>query len=132
MKKIIAIVLLLVMAFACVACSRNTNGKSAESKLFTYTIVNNTGKEVKDVSLSDNNSTSKTTIAHENNGLAAGSKTTLAVRAVPDGNGNPSLSASYTYNSAEYQNKVTLPAAEIKFTAGGNGSGAFEITAPQK
>ena len=132
MKKIIAIVLLLVMAFACVACSRNTNGKSAESKLFTYTIVNNTGKEVKDVSLSDNNSTSKTTIAYENNGLAAGSKTTLAVRAVPDGNGNPSLTASYTIGATEYQTKVTSAAAEIKLTPEGPDAGAFEVTAPGK
>jgi hypothetical protein len=132
MKKIIAIVLLLVMAFACVACSRNTTAKTPETKLYTYTIVNNTGKDVKNVYLADDNSTSKADVTYAGKGMEAGGKASLSISAVPDKDGNPNLTASYLLGETTYQCKVTLPEAEIKLTAEGPESGAFDITLPQK
>ena len=59
MKKILAIVLLLVMAVACVACSQNRTAKNSQEKMFTYTISNETGKTVDRAFVADDNSPSK-------------------------------------------------------------------------
>ena len=64
--------------------------------------------------------------------MEAGGKASLSISAVPDKDGNPNLTASYLLGETTYQCKVTLPEAEIKLTAEGPESGAFDITLPQK
>ena len=141
MKKIIAVVLLLVIAVTCAACSQNnatTNNtatntaKEPETKVYTYTIINETGKEVNSLYLADDNSANKAEATFEGNGMEIGGKVEISVSAVPDKDGNPSLTASYKIGDTEYMTKVTVAEAEIKLTAEGADSGAFEINAPQK
>ena len=128
MKKIIAAALLLVIAVACVGCSQ----KEPETKLFNYTIINETGKEISSLYLADDKSANKAEAKFDGNGLENGGKVGISVSAVPDKDGNPSLTASYTIDNTEYMVKVTSAAAEIKLTAEGPESGAFDIAAPQK
>ena len=136
MKKMIAIVLLLVIAVTCVACSQNNattkTAKETETKLYTYTIINETGKEVNNLYIKDDNSEIKAEAKFDGTGMENGAKVGLSVSAVPDKDGNPSLTASYTIGGTEYMTKVTVAEAEIKLTAEGPESGAFEIAAPQK
>ena len=132
----IAIVLLLVIAVTCVACSQNNaptkTAKETETKLYTYTIINETGKEVNNLYIKDDNSEIKAEAKFEGNGLENGGQVQISVSAVPDKDGNPNLTASYNIGASEYVTKVTLAEAEIKRTAEGPESGAFEITVPQK
>ena len=132
----IAIVLLLVIAVTCVACSQNNattkTTKETETKLYTYTIINETGKEVNNLYIKDDNSEIKAEAKFEGNGLENGGQVQISVSAVPDKDGNPNLTASYNIGASEYVTKVTLAEAEIKLTAEGPESGAFEITVPQK
>ena len=136
MKKMIAIVLLLVIAVTCVACSQNNattkTAKETETKLYPYTIINETGKEVNNLYIKDDNSEIKAEAKFEGNGLENGGQVQISVSAVPDKDGNPNLTASYNIGASEYVTKVTLAEAEIKLTAEGPESGAFEITVPQK
>ncbi len=132
MKKMIAAVLLLVMAVACVACSSNNTAKAPETKVYNYTIINETGKTVDKVSLADDNSTSKAEVKYDDKGMEIGAKASISVSAVPDKDGNPSLTASYTIGDTEYITKVTIPAAEIRLLPEGPESGAFDIAVPQK
>ncbi len=128
MKKIIAVVLLLVMAVACVACSKSTT----ETKLYNYTIVNETGKAISKVYIADDNSANKAEAKYDGAGMQNGSKAGISISAVPDKNGNPSLTVSYTIGDDEFMVKVTSAEAEIKLTAEGKDSGAFDVAAPQK
>ena len=135
MKKIFAVVLLLVIAISCAACSQNTASTAAttpETKMYSYTVINETGKEVNSLYLADDNSSNKAEAKFDGTGMENGSKVGLSVSAVPDKDGNPSLTASYTIGGTEYMTKVTVAEAEIKLTAEGPESGAFEIAAPQK
>ena len=132
MKKIIAVVLLLVMAVACVACTQNKTAKTPETKVYNYTIVNETGKKIDNVYLADDNSPNKAEVKYDGEGMENGAKAGISVSAVPDKDGNPSLTASYTIGDTEYMVKVTTAEAEIKLTAEGTESGAFEVAAPQK
>ena len=130
MKKIIAVVLLLVIAVTCTACSPNKTVKVSETKVYNYTIINETGKAVDKVFLADDNSSYKAEVEYDK-GMENGAKASISVSAVPDKDGNPSLTASYTIDNTEYMTKVTIPAAEIRLTPEGTESGAFDITAPQ-
>ena len=132
MKKIIAVALLVVIAMVCVACSQNTAAKEPQTKVFNYTIINETGKEISNIYLADDNSANKAEATFEGNGMEIGGKVEISVSAVPDKDGNPSLTASYKIGDTEYMTKVTVAEAEIKLTAEGADSGAFEINAPQK
>ena len=135
MKKIFAVVLLLVIAISCAACSQNTASTAAttpETKMYSYTVINETGKEVNSLYLADDNSSNKAEAKFDGTGMENGAKVGLSVSAVPDKDGNPSLTASYTIGGTEYMTKVTVAEAEIKLTAEGPESGAFEIAAPQK
>ena len=135
MKKIIAVVLLLVIAVTCAACSQNTANtaaKTPETKVYSYTVINETGKEVNSLYLADDNSPNKAEAKFDSTGMENGAKVGLSVSAVPDKDGNPSLTASYKIGDTEYMTKVTVAEAEIKLTAEGPESGAFDIAAPQK
>lgn len=128
MKKIIAVALLVVIAMVCVACSQNTAAKEPQTKVFNYTIINETGKEISNIYLADDNSANKAEAIYDGKGLENGGKVGISVSAVPDKDGNPSLTASYTMDDTEYLVKVTSAAAEIKLTAESQESGAFEVT----
>ena len=128
MKKIIAVALLVVIAMVCVACSQNTAAKEPQTKVFSYSIINETGKEISNIYLADDNSANKAEAKYDGKGLENGGKVGISVSAVPDKDGNPSLTASYTMDDTEYLVKVTSAAAEIKFTAESQESGAFEVT----
>ena len=130
MKKIIAVVLLLVMAVACVACSKSNT--APETKVYSYTIVNETGAKIANVYLADDKSPNKAEVKYDGDGMENGAKAGISVSAVPDKDGNPSLTASYTIGDTEYMVKVTTAEAEIKLTAEGPESGAFDVAAPQK
>lgn len=132
MKKFIAVVLLMVMAVVCVACTSNKSAQAPETKLYSYTIVNETGKEISNVSIADDKSPNKSEIKYQDTKMENGAKVGLSVSAVPDKDGNPSLTASYTIGDSQYMVKVTSAAAEIKLTAEGQESGAFQVTTPQK
>ena len=138
MKKIIAVVLLLAVAVTFAACAQTKTqtqtdtAKTPETKVYSYTVINETGKEVNSLYLADDNSANKAEAKFDGNGLENGGKVGISVSAVPDKDGNPSLTASYTIGDTEYMTKVTVAEAEIKLTAEGPESGAFDIAAPQK
>ena len=132
LKKILAVVLLLAVAVVCVACTRNTPAQTSETKKYTYTIINKTGTTVNKVYLADDHSANKAEVKFDGEGMDDGAEVSLSVSAVPDKDGNPSLTASYTIGATEYQTKVTSAAAEIKLTPEGPDAGAFEVTAPGK
>ena len=117
MKKILAIVLLLVMAVACVACSQNRTAKTSQEKMFSYTISNETGKTVDRAFVADDNSPSKAEVVFHQSGLKSGAKTSVSLTAVPDRNGFPSLTASYTIGNTEYLTKVHEKEGTIRLTA---------------
>ena len=94
MKKIIAVV--------CVACSQNTAAKEPQTKVFNYTIINETGKEISNIYLADDNSANKAEAIYDGKGLENGGKVGISVSAVPDKDGNPSLTTSYTMDDTEY------------------------------
>ena len=128
LKSIIAALLLLVVGVVCAACSQN----KAPAKLYTYTIVNETGSEVTGVIVKDDNSPNKAEVKYEGKGMANGGKGTVSISAVPVKDGNPSLTVSYTIGGTEYSIKVTSAAAVITLTPEGAQSGAFDVNAPQK
>ena len=137
-KKILAVVLLAVIAVVCVACTTTatstgtTAAKAPETKEFKFTIINETGKGVSSISLKDDNSDNKAEAKYEGDGLENGGKAEMSISAVPDKDGNPSLTVSYTAGDTEYQAKVNAATAEIKLTAESDNSGAFEVTTPQE
>ena len=138
MKKIIAVVLLLAVAVTFAACAQTKTqtqtdtAKTPETKMYNYTVINETGKEVNSLYLADDNSANKAEATFDGTGMENGAKIGLSISAVPDKDGNPSLTASYTIGDTEYMTKVTVAEAEIKLTAEGPESGAFDIAAPQK
>ena len=106
MKKILAIIMLLVMAVACVSCAQTRTAKTPEGTMFTYTLSNETGKTIDKAFVADDNSASKAEVAFTEGGLANGEKVTVSVTAVADKEGNPSLTVSYTIAGSEYMAKV--------------------------
>ena len=101
LKKILAVVLLLAVAVVCVACTRNTPAQTAETKKYTYTIINETGTTVTNVYLADDHSANKAEVKFDGEGMDDGAEVSLSVSAVPDKDGNPSLTASYTIGATE-------------------------------
>ena len=133
MKKIIiAIAALMLAAGTCVACSQNKADKAPEAKKFTYTIINETGKDVNKVTIADDNSAAKAEVTYAGSGMENGAKAEVSINAVPDKEGNPTLTASYKLGNTEYMTKVLIPEADIKLTAEGPNSSAFDIAKPQK
>ena len=133
MKKIIiAIAALMLAAGTCVACSQNKNAKAPEAKAFTYTVINETGKDVNNVAIADDNSANKAEVKYEGSGMENGAKAEISINAVPDKEGNPTLTASYKLGNTEYMTKVLIPEADIKLTTEGPNSSAFDIAKPQK
>ena len=126
MKKILAIIMLLVMAAACVACAQTKTAKTPEGQLFTYTLSNETGETIDKVYVSDDNSDNKAEVAFTEGGLANGVKVTVSLTAVPDKDGTPSLTASYTTGDTEYLTKVHQKDGTIAM------AGEVEPAAPQK
>lgn len=117
MKKILAIVLVLAMAVACVACSLNRTAKTPHEKMFTYTISNETGKTVDKAYIADDNSPSKADVVFSQGGLENGAKASVSLTAVPEKDGTPNLTASYTIGDTEYQGKVYEKEGTIRLTA---------------
>ena len=133
MKKIIiAIAALMLAAGTCVACSQNKAAKAPETKKFTYTIINETGEDVNSVTIADDNSANKAEVKYEGSGMENGAKAEVSINAVPDKDGNPTLTASYKIDDTEYMAKVNLPEADIRLTDEEAEASAFDIAAPQK
>lgn len=117
MKKIVAILLLLVTVVGCAACAQMKTSKTPEEKMFTYTISNETGKTVDKAFVADDNSFSKSEVAFTEGGLENGGSFNVSLAAVPDKNGLPSLTVSYTIGNTEYMTKMHDKEGTIRLTA---------------
>ncbi|MBQ6527083.1 MAG: hypothetical protein IJI38_01025 [Clostridia bacterium] len=117
MKKIVAILLLLVTVVACAACAQMKTSKTPEEKMFTYTISNETGKTVDKAFVADDNSFSKSEVVFTEGGLENGGTFNVSLAAVPDKDGLPSLTVSYTIGNTEYMTKMHDKEGTIRLTA---------------
>ena len=132
MKKhltaIVAAILLLVVGVVMI----NNHRANHTTKLYTYSIVNETGTELKSVTLKDDNSDRKMNVTFEGKGPENGGKDSVSMRAVADKDGNPSLTFTYKTADSETVSKITSANAEIKLTPAGANTIATDVNSAKK
>ena len=135
MKKhltaIVAAILLLVVGVVGVVMINNHRANN-NTKLYTYSIVNETGTELKSVTLKDDNSDRNMNVTFEGKGLENGGKDSVSMRAVADKDGNPSLTFTYKTADSENVSKITSANAEIKLTPAGANIVATDVNSAKK
>ncbi len=132
MKKILALILVLVVAAIAVVCTSCAK-KEAEDKteMVSYTVVNNTGKNVTEIAMEDRKGSSKMSAKPEGGGWEDGSFISFSMLAVVENNA-PDLMFSFTVEGGNnLSGTVTQKEGTITLVTRDDGIG-FDVTAPTK
>ncbi len=131
-KTILVVILILVVGVAAIVCTSCAK-KEAEAKFETvaFTVVNNSGKNVTEIVMSDRKSDNKVTAKPQEGGWEDGSSIAFTMTAAIEDNA-PNLMFSYTVEGGNnISGTVTQKEGTITLVTRDDGIG-FDVTAVAK